>query len=118
MTASAFSLSEGYAADALKVDGETVVGGIHGPSRHHHCDYCKSWLYTEPEGVEGYVNVRTSMFDQPRTDRPFVEVYKNEALPWAVIGAPHGYDALPAMEEWPQLIQAFTERQSAEGMTK
>jgi hypothetical protein len=108
MTASAFSLSEGYSADGFRlVSGETVIGGIRGPSRHHHCDYCKSWLYTEPEGVEGFVNVRSVMFDEPRREKPYVEVYVGEALPWAVIGAERQFDALPELEEWPNLIQEF-----------
>ncbi len=116
MTASAFSLSEGYSADAFRlISGETVPGGIHGPSRHYHCDYCKSWLYTEPEGVEGFVNVRSTMFDKPQTEKPFVEVYVGEALPWAVIGAPKSYDALPAMEEWPVLIQEYAGRNTVWG---
>ena len=114
MTASAFSLSEGYSTDAFRLlAGEPVLGGIHGPTRHYHCDYCKSWLYTEPEGVENFVNVRSTMFDEPRTDKPFVEVYVGEALPWAVIGASKTYDALPGMEEWPSLIQQFAARGTA-----
>ena len=108
MTASAFSLSEGYSADVFRViSGETVIGGIHGPSRHYHCEHCKSWLYTEPEGVGGFINVRATMFDEPRTEKPFVEVYVGEALPWAIMSAANSYDALPAMEEWPTLIQQF-----------
>jgi hypothetical protein len=111
MTASAFSLSEGYPAEALRLSsGETVMGGIHGPSRHHHCDHCKSWLFTEPEGVEGYVNVRSAMFDQPRTEKPYVEVYVAEALPWAVIGSERQYDTLPERDEWPNLIQEYVAR--------
>jgi len=114
MTASAFSLSEGYPADAFRVTaGEIVIGGIHGPSRHYHCDYCKSWLYTEPEGVESFVNVRSTMFDEPRSERPFVEVFTNEALPWVRTGAAHSYQKLPAMDEWPALIGAFAERDRA-----
>ena len=108
MTASAFSLSEGYSADAFRLTlGQTVIGGIRGGTRHHHCDDCKSWLYTEPEGVEGYLNVRSTMFDKPRKEPPFVECYLSEALPWARIDAAHGYDKFPAMEEWPGLIQEF-----------
>jgi hypothetical protein len=114
MTASAFSLSEGYPADRFRLtSGETVIGGIHGPTRHYHCDHCKSWLYTEPDGVENFVNVRSTMFDQPRSERPFVEMYLNEALPWARTGAAHSYQQLPAMEEWPVLIGAFGERDRA-----
>jgi hypothetical protein len=114
MTASAFSLSEGYPADAFKLTaGETAIGGIHGRTRHYHCDHCKSWLYTEPDGVEDFVNVRATMFDKPRTEEPFVQVYVGEALPWAAIGSPKSYDALPASEEWPQLIQQFAGRETA-----
>ena len=114
MSASAFSLSEGYSADAFQVTaGNPVIGGIHGPTRHYHCDYCKSWLYTEPDGIEGFVNVRSTMFDEPRRERPFVNVFVSESLPWARTGAAHSYDKLPAMEEWPRLIGAFAERDRA-----
>ncbi len=111
MTASAFSLSEGYSSGAFRVtEGEPVIGGIHGPTRHYHCGYCKSWLFTEPEAVADFVNVRSTMFDQPRTEPPFVETYHGEALPWAQTAANRTYEKLPAMEEWPDLIQQFAER--------
>jgi hypothetical protein len=111
MTASAFSLSEGYPAGAFRLTaGETAIGGVHGATRHHHCDHCKSWLFTEPEAVADFVNVRSTLFDQTRNEPPFVEVYVGEALPWAIIGAAKSYDALPAMEEWSMLIQQFAGR--------
>ena len=111
MTASAFSLSEGYPSASFKVtQGDVVVGGIHGPTRHYFCDHCKSWLYTEPEGVADFVNVRSTLFDDPSEERPFVETYTSEALPWARTGAAHSYRGLPAMDEWPTLIGAFAER--------
>jgi hypothetical protein len=114
MTASAFSLSEGYGSAAFRVtQGEPGIGGIHGPTRHYHCDYCKSWLFTEPEAVADFVNVRSTMFDQPLGEAPFVETYRSEALPWAHTGARHSYDKLPAMEEWPLLIEQFAGRSTA-----
>jgi len=114
MTASAFSLSEGYSLQSFQLTaGETVIGGIHGASRHHHCDYCKGWLYTEPEGVEGFINIRSTMFDEPGMAKPYVEVFVSEALPWAVIGAEHQYKALPAIDAWPDLIQQFAGRNPA-----
>jgi hypothetical protein len=114
MTASAFSLSEGYSNDLFRiVSGETVIGGIHGPTRHYHCDYCKSWLYTEPDGVDNFVNVRSTMFDEPRGEPPFVETYVREGLPWARTLAEHSYKALPAMDEWPELIRSFAEQNRA-----
>jgi len=116
MSASAFSLSEGYSSGAFRLTrGEPVIGGIHGATRHHHCDYCKSWLYTEPEGVADFVNVRSTMFDKVRTEPPFVETYVGEALPWAAARGRHRYETLPAMDEWPRLISEFAERNAAWG---
>ena len=93
--------------------GETVIGGIRGPTRHYHCDHCKSWLYTEPDGVEGFVNVRSTMFDEPRSEPPFVELYRSEALPWARTHASHSYDTFPPADQWPVLIQQFAGRKTA-----
>jgi hypothetical protein len=108
MTASAFSLSEGHQLSVFRVTaGEAVIGGVHGETRHYHCDYCKSWLYTIPQGVPDFVNVRTTMFDDPFRDPPFVETYKAEGLPWAQTGATRTFDQLPAMDEWPSLMQQY-----------
>jgi hypothetical protein len=114
MTASAFSLSEGHPTSSFRLTkGETVIGGIHGATRHYHCDYWKSWLYTEPEGAD-FINVRTAQFDDPIAEPPFVETYRAEGLPWVRTGAAHSYEKLPAMEEWPGLIQAYAARVAAE----
>lgn len=114
MSASAFSLSEGYSSGAFRVTrGEPVIGGIHGATRHYHCDYCKSWLYTEPESVADLVNVRSTMFDKVRTEPPFIETHVREALPWASAHGGQRYEALPAMDEWPELIRKFAERNTA-----
>ena len=116
MTASAFSLTDTYARDAFKlIEGETVIGGMHGATRHHFCDYCKSWLHTEPEGLDGIVNVRSTLFDEPRSERPFVELFTDEGLPWAKTGAEHSFPTLPAMDEWPKLVEEFAGRATAWG---
>jgi hypothetical protein len=110
MTASAFSLSLGFPRSALTIlSGEPIIGGIHGPTRHYHCDYCKSWLYTEPDAVPDFVNVRTTMLDDPPLESPFMETYAAEGLPWAKTGATHRYAGLPAMAEWPELMRTFAE---------
>jgi hypothetical protein len=114
MSASAYSLTDAYPAGAFKVtEGDTVVGGIHGATRHQHCDYCKSWVYTEPDGLPDIVNVRSTSFDEPRKEAPFVELFRGEGLPWARTGAAHSYEILPAEDEWPKLIGAFAERNRA-----
>jgi hypothetical protein len=108
MTASAFALTDSYPAGSFKVtQGEVAIGGIHGPTRHHHCDYCKSWVYTEPEGLGEIVNVRSTLFDEPDEQPPFVEIFTGEGLPWARTGAAHSYETLPVMDDWPKLIEEF-----------
>src|SRR5215470_19244491 len=59
MTSSAFSLSAAIPSDGFSVtQGEPVIGGLHGPTRHFFCAYCMSWLFTRPEGLDWFVNIR------------------------------------------------------------
>ena len=108
MSSSAFSLSSGYPFAALDVvKGEPVIGGIHGPTRHYFCGYCMSWIFTRPEGMDEFVNIRTTMLDSPPTEPPFMEVFTGEALPWAKTGAKHSFDSLPTMESFGPLMAEF-----------
>ena len=111
MTASAFSTTVIVPTDGFEVtDGETVIGGIHGDQgRHHHCDWCKSWLFTRIVPEMGFVNVRATMLDDATWFVPFAEVFTSEALPWAIAGAPHAYEQFPPMEDYQTLIGAFAE---------
>ena len=114
MSASAYSLSEAYPSEAFRLTaGETVLGGLQGDTRHYFCGFCKSWLYSQPKGVTARVNVRSTMFDEPRMEPPFVEVFVNEGLPWTRTGAAHSFDTVPPIEDWLKLGEAFAERISA-----
>jgi hypothetical protein len=108
MTASAFSLSilvpdAGFAITA----GEPVPGGLHGAARHFHCDYCKSWLFTRPDGMDAFVNVRATMLDDAGWFAPFVETSTAEALPWAKTGAVHSFPNIPEPTVWGPIVEAF-----------
>lgn len=111
MTASAYSTtvmvpSEGFAVIA----GEPVIGGLHGErSRHHHCDWCKSWLFTRIE-ARGFVNVRATMLDDASWFAPFIENYTSEMLAWAKVPAAHSYEKFPPKEEYPGLLAEFVQR--------
>ena len=108
MTGGAFSLSTGTPLSQFRLtEGETVIGGVHGETKHYFCDFCKSWLYTTLEAVGDFVNVRTTMLDAVPQAPPFVETYTAEALPWAKTGAAHSYEALPPMDEYGTLMQEF-----------
>jgi hypothetical protein len=109
MTAGAYSTTLAAPTDGFAVaQGETVIGGLHGERRHHqHCDYCKGWLFTTFEPEMGFINVRATMLDDPTWFRPFIETYTSEALPWALVRAPHAYEKFPPREELQPLLAEF-----------
>lgn len=109
MTASAFSLSvaipeAGFAVTA----GEPVVGGLHGEQvRHFFCPHCMSWVFSRMAGDLGFVNVRTTMLDDPTLFPPFVETYTSEKLAWAQTPARHSYPQFPPFEAYEGLIRDY-----------
>lgn len=108
MTASAFSLSSLYPSGAFEVTaGSPVVGGLRGATRHYFCPDCMSWLFTRPEGMDAFVNVRSTMLDDTRGYRPFVETYTSEKLAWATTGAVRSFEAFPPEGLFPELLAAF-----------
>ncbi|HEY9629338.1 MAG TPA: GFA family protein [Coleofasciculaceae cyanobacterium] len=111
MTASAFSLSALYPSQAFKVTlGEPVIGGLHGATRHYFCAHCMSWLFTRPDGMDDFVNVRVTMMDDAPSLSPFIESYTDEKLPWATTSAVHSFNKFPAPESFPALLSEFAKR--------
>jgi hypothetical protein len=108
MTASAFSLSTLYPSSNFQVDqGEPVIGGLHGATRHFCCPHCMSWLFTRPEGLDDFVNVRATMLDNAKDFTPFIEFYASEALPWAKTPAVHSFETDPSDEQFAELVEEF-----------
>lgn len=111
MTSSAFSLSAAIPADAFAITrGEPVIGGLHGAARHYMCPHCMSWLFTRPDGIDFFVNVRAVLFDRPEWSDPFVETWTSEGLPWASTPAAHSFKALPPVGAWEGLMAEFARR--------
>lgn len=111
MTASAYSLSSLYASHQFRVTmGEPVIGGLHGTTRHFFCPQCMSWLFTRPDGMDQFVNVRATMMDDARSFVPFVETYTEEMLPWAKTRAAHSFSKFPPPERFPDLIAEFAKQ--------
>jgi len=114
MSSSAFSLSALYPSAAFNIiAGEPVIGGMHGPTRHFFCPHCMTWMFTRPEGLDDFVNVRTTMLDDPPAAPPFIEANTNEKLPWATTSAVYSYGTVPAMDEFPDLLAKFAEQVSS-----
>lgn len=111
MSASAFSLTMMVPASGFEVvRGEVVVGGLHGASAHLFCGYCMTWLFTRPEGVAEFVNVRPTMLEDASWVAPFIETYTREKLPWATTPAEHRFETLPDPSQYGALMQTFAER--------
>ncbi len=111
MTASAFSLSALHPSNGFKIMlGEPVIGGLHGATRHYFCAHCMSWLFTRPEGMDDFVNVRATMMDDAQSFSPFIETYTDEKLPWAKIPAVYSFDKFPSPENFPALLSEFAKR--------
>jgi hypothetical protein len=109
MTASAFSLSALYPSDGFEViSGEPMIGGLHGAHRHFFCAYCMSWIFTRPEGLDGFVNVRPTMLDDAGSFKPFIETFTSEKLAWATTPAAHSFERYPPMEQF--LAPEYAER--------
>jgi hypothetical protein len=111
MSASAFSLTLAIPKAGFHlVVGNPVVGGLHGPTRHLFCPRCLSWMFTLPEGMDAFVNLRPSMLDEHGWFVPFIEVWTRERLAWASTPAIHSFAAQPELEDYAALIEEFAER--------
>ncbi|MGK6312538.1 GFA family protein [Neorhizobium sp. DT-125] len=112
MSASAFSLSAVIPSQGFKtITGEPVIGGLHGADAHHyHCPRCKSWMFTRPEGMDWFVNIRPTMLDDASWFVPFIETYASEKLPWAATPAVHSYEKFPPFEAYEGLVKEFAEK--------
>ena len=114
MTASAFSLSAAIPSEGFAVTaGEPIIGGLQGATRHYFCPFCMSWMFTRPEGMDWFVNVRPTMLDTPAWSTPFIETWTKEKLPWATTPAVRSYETFPRFEDYEEIVQAY--RRWAEG---
>jgi hypothetical protein len=110
MTGGAFSVSSFYPADRFAVKhGKTVRGGLKTGPDHEFCPDCMSWMFTRAAEIEGFVNVRSTMFDDAQLHRPYVEMYLGEAIPGAASGAVRSYAGFPQESEFPELIAGYAE---------
>lgn len=111
MSSSAFSVSALYPSDRFEIlQGEPVIGGLHGSTRHFFCPHCMSWLFTRPEGTDEFVNIRSPLLEDPGRLAPFIETYTSEKLPWATTPAVHSFEKLPPVDRYPELAAEFAQR--------
>ncbi|WP_109808657.1 GFA family protein [Sphingosinithalassobacter portus] len=113
MTASAFSLSVAVPPEGFEIiagEGDIVIGGLHDDQlQHQHCDWCKSWVFTRIPGAP-FVNVRSTMLDDPAPWEPFIETQTAEKLAWVTTPARHRFERFPPMEDFAALIAEYQGR--------
>ena len=115
MSASAFSLSAAIPSEGFSVTrGEPAVGGLHGASRHYFCPHCMSWMFTRPEGLDWFVNVRPTMLAEAVWTEPFIETCTSEKLAWASTSARHSFEHYPAPELYQPLMAEYAEYLSSQ----
>lgn len=108
MTASAFSLSVAVPAEGFTVtQGEPVLGGLQGASKHLHCPFCKSWMFSRPDGLDWMVNIRATMLDEHGWFVPFAETWTSEALPWAKTPAKYSFPTQPELDAYQPIVEEF-----------
>ena len=108
MTGGAYSVSSLYPAERFALtQGETVRGGLKSGPDHRFCPECMSWMYTVADELEGFVNVRSTMFDDAAEHRPYVEMCMSEALPGAASGAARSYEGFPQQSDFPKLLDDY-----------
>jgi hypothetical protein len=111
MSASAYSLTAMFPSSGFVVTkGEPVIGGLHGEQRHFFCPHCMSWVFTKPHGVDQFVNVRPTMFDDTAWFVPFIETYTSEKLLWAATPARHSFDKFPVISDYAGLIADYAKQ--------
>ena len=112
LSASAYSLTEMIPADSFRlVEGEPVIGALHGPSRYLYCPRCLNWLFTRPAGFDPFIMVRAMMLDEVGDFSPFVETMTREKLPWANAPAVLSFSGFPSPDDFGDVLRAFAERQ-------
>ncbi|WP_339738831.1 GFA family protein [uncultured Maricaulis sp.] len=111
MSASAFSITAMVPPDGFAVTrGQTERGGLgEGPIDHRCCPRCLTWMFTRIEGVDGFINIRPTMFDDTSWFTPFIETMTQEKLAWATTPARHSFAGFPPMDALPALIAEFAE---------
>ncbi|MEM9738729.1 MAG: GFA family protein [Pseudomonadota bacterium] len=110
LTSGPYSLSLLVPASGFEVvEGEPVLGGLHGEHKQFFCGHCKSWIFTRPNGLESFVNVRVTMLEDPSWVRPIVDIATASQLPGVVSGATHSFEGFPAAEDFTPIMQDFAD---------
>ncbi|MEO9818909.1 MAG: GFA family protein [Paracoccaceae bacterium] len=111
-SASAYSLSVMFPRDGVHCSGELVTGGLGSNGRtHYFCKSCLNFVYSQIDGAEHRIKLRTSVLNDAASFEPFVELMTDEKLPWASVPATHSFPLVPtSLGELQALMDDFAMR--------
>jgi hypothetical protein len=66
-------------------------------------------MFTRPEGLDWFVNIRPTMLDVPAAFAPFIETWTGEKLAWVRTPAVHSFEVLPPVDAYEGLIKGYSE---------
>jgi hypothetical protein len=72
-------------------------------------------MFTRPEGLDHFINVRPTLLDDPSWVTPFVETWTQTRLPAAFTGAIYSYDGFPPIEDYSKLVEDYAKRGARPG---
>ncbi|MEM8685758.1 MAG: GFA family protein [Pseudomonadota bacterium] len=110
MSASAYALAIVFPSSGFSCSGELITGGLgSGPRAHYYCKACLSLVYTQIEGADDRINLRTSVLNDAALFEPFVELMTDEKVPWAHVPVVHSFPRFPASaDEFKALLEAYS----------
>ncbi|MEM1199163.1 MAG: GFA family protein [Pseudomonadota bacterium] len=109
MSASAYSLGTLFPSSGFCCSGELIRGGRGSGARtHYYCKSCLSLVYTQVEGADDRINLRTSMLNEAALFEPFVELMTDEKMPWADVPVVHSFNRFPtSADELKSLLEEY-----------
>ena len=66
-------------------------------------------MFTRPQGIDQFVNLRPTMLDDASWFTPFIETCTKERLPWATTPATHSFETFPPYEDYAGLVAEYRE---------
>lgn len=94
-----------FPADGFSYTGALIKGGLgSGGRQHYFCKSCLNFVYSQIEGAEHRINLRTSVLDDAAAFKPFVEVMTDEKMPWARVPVVHSFARYPETQDQLQAL--------------
>ena len=72
-------------------------------------------MFTRPEGIEEFVNVRLTTLENVSWFKPFIETWTKEKLSWVTTLAVRSFETVPEYEDYAGLVEEYTKQASTPG---